>query len=668
MKQFLSIVLRNQFNLFYRFGYTSIPKSQLVEFDGNINNETQQNIIEQFKKVTPFEYDEEYLILHLEKETTNESDFIQFEIQDIVSVYPLSQHAKISIEAKIDQRIRLENPIFETILPAIETEIEKKEIEKGISALWEICKIESPLEKYIANIGLENIFKGLEHRKHATKANSIQNGNYWEYLIAYERYDYFPNSTLGYFYDAGQVFAYSKGFKTFEGSQLHAFLQKLNSEEPKAKLRDIINFLEKEEQLKGYVTQTTTSDIKKYIVTPLYLMLRDEIRKSDDIAQTKLFKNLVYLKTFNDSFNYAVILLGAFFGFRKFYDIYYEVLNLRFYKDFKTTQMQPIKEEQQEKVDTILETDNSVKTVTEEEQPKAEQTKAEQTKAEQPKAEQPKAEQPKAEQLKEEQPKEEQTKEEQTKEEQTKAEQPKAEQPKAEQPKAEQPKAEQLKEEQPKEEQTKEEQTKEEQTKAEQPKAEQPKAEQLKEEQPKEEQQEKVDTILETDNSVKTVTEEEQLNKNNQKKNNQKKNNQKKNNQKKNNQKKKQTENKNEEIATKTIPEKEPNLDDKPEAQFVEKKVETEIEEVSNDSNTQKNDKIKDDESIIKKMIEQELEKETKIKLSEIAEMIKTKTGKKVQIGFIEKVAKQMNGIELIKIGQAKGVMRTTGNTRDLFN
>ena len=477
MKQFLSIVLRNQFNLFYRFGYTFIPKSQLVEFDGNINNETQQNIIEQFKKVTPFEYDEEYLILHLEKETTNESDCVQFEIQDIVSVYPLSQQAKTSIEAKIDQRIRLENPIFETILPAIETEIEKKEIEKGISALWEICKIESPLEKYIANIGLENIFKGLEHRKHATKANSIQNGNYWEYLIAYERYDYFPNSILGYFYDAGQVFAYSKGHTTFEGSQLHAFLQKLNSEKPEAKLPKIIEFLETEEQLKGYVTQTTTSDIKKYIVSPIYLMLRDEIRKSDDIAQTKLFMNLDYLKTFNDSFNYAVILLGAFFGFRKFYDIYYEVLNLRFYKDFKKPLKQPEKEEQQEKVDTILETDNSVKTVTEEEQPKEEQ----------------------------------------------------------------------------------------------------PKEKQLKEEQPKEEQLTKRKT-------------------------------------------------------------------------------------------TKKNDKIKDDakvQSIIKKMIEQALEKKTEIKLADIAAMIKTETGKTVQIRSIEKVAKQMNGIEIIKIGKAKGVKRTTGT---LFN
>ena len=489
MKQFLSIVLRNQFNLFYRFGYTFIPKSQLVEFDGNINNETQQNIIEQFKKVTPFEYDEEYLILHLEKETTNESDCVQFEIQDIVSVYPLSQQAKTSIEAKIDQRIRLENPIFETILPAIETEIEKKEIEKAISALWKICKIESPLEKYIANIGLENIFKGLEHRKHATKANSIQNGNYWEYLIAYERYDYFPNSILGYFYDAGQVFAYSKGWETFEGSQLHTFLEKLNSEKPKAYSLEIIKFLETKEQLKGYVTQTTTSHIKKYVVTPLYLMLRDEIRKSDDIAQTKLLMNLDFLKTFNefnDSFNYAVILLGAFFGFRKFYDIYYKELNLRFYKDFKTTQMQPIKEEQQEKVDTILETDNSVKTVTEEEQPKAEQ----------------------------------------------------------------------------------------------------PKEKQLKEEQPKEEQLTKRKTT------------------------------------------KRKT--------------------------------------------TKKNDKIKDDakddaklQSIIKKMIEQALEKKTEIKLADIAAMIKTETGKTVQIRSIEKVAKQMNGIEIIKIGGARGVKRTTGT---LFN
>ncbi len=367
MKQFLSIVLRNQFNLFYRFGYTFIPKSQLVEFDGNINDEIQENIIKQFKTVTPFEYDEEYLILHLEKVTNNESEFVQFEINDIVAVYPLSQQAKTSIESKIDQRIRLEKPIFETILTTIETEIENKEVEKAISALWTICKIDSPLEKYITNIGLENIFNGLEFRKHGTKANKIQNGNYWEYLIAYDRFDYFPNSTLGYFYDAGQIFAFSKGHPTFEGSGIHNFLEKLNSGNPSAKLPDIIKHLETEEQLKSYVSQTTTSDIKQYIVTPLYLMLRDEIRKSDDISQTKLFKNLDYLKKFEDSFNYVAILLGAFFGFRKFYDNYYEALNLRFYKNFNVTKKQTEKEEQQKEVTDISDTANTAKTLVEEE-------------------------------------------------------------------------------------------------------------------------------------------------------------------------------------------------------------------------------------------------------------------------------------------------------------
>ena len=352
MRQFLSIVLRNQFNLFYRFGYTFIPKPQLIEFDGIINDETKGNIIKQFSTVTPFEYDEEYLILHLEKAISRENEFAQFEIQDIIAVYPLSQQAKTSIESKIDQRIRLEKPVFETLLPAIEAEIENKEVEKAISALWTICKIENPLEKYLSNIGTDSIFKGLEQRKNGTKANKIQGGNYWEYLIAYDRFDYFPNSTLGYFYDAGQVFAFSKGLPTFEGSGIHNFLEKINSANPTIKLPDILKFLETEEQLKGYVSKTTTDVIKQYIVAPLYLMLRDEIRKSDDIAQTKLFKNLGYLKKFEDSFNYAVILLGAFFGFRKFYDNYYETLNLRFYKSNKVYQKERVVEESQEQVAT----------------------------------------------------------------------------------------------------------------------------------------------------------------------------------------------------------------------------------------------------------------------------------------------------------------------------
>lgn len=355
MKQYLSVLLRNQFNLFYRFGYTFIPNSELIGFDGAFSEEIKLKLVNKFATTTPFEYDEEYLILHLDKEPQVDKPYTQFEIQDIVAVYPLSKQAKISIESKIDQRIKLEQPIFESALPKIESEIECKEVEKAISALWAICKIEEPLNEFLSVIGLNSILKGIQHRKDGTKAFKIQNGNYWEYLIAYDRFDFFPNTTLGYFYDAGQVFAFSKGLPSFEGSGTHSFLEKVNSSNPSVKLPEIIKYFETEEQLKGYVNQTTVGELKQYIIAPLYLMLRDEIRKSDDISQTKLFKNIEYLKTFGVSFNYAVILLGAFFGFRKFYDNYYDVLNLRFYKSYKAQQKEIDTEVNQEQVKTDLE-------------------------------------------------------------------------------------------------------------------------------------------------------------------------------------------------------------------------------------------------------------------------------------------------------------------------
>jgi hypothetical protein len=45
--------------------------------------------------------------------------------------------------------------------------------------------------------------------------------------------------------------------------------------------------------------------------------------------------------------------------------------------------------------------------------------------------------------------------------------------------------------------------------------------------------------------------------------------------------------------------------------------------------------------------------------------MIKESTGKKVQNSNIESVAKEMNGIEIFKIGQSKAIRRKTGT---LFN
>ena len=142
---------------------------------------------------------------------------------------------------------------------------------------------------------------------------------------------------------------------------------------------------------------------------------------------------------------------------------------------------------------------------------------------------------------------------------------------------------------------------------------------------------------METDNSVKTVTEEEQVNET-------------------------QTETTNAEKLTETTSVEEQNL------LTEEQQAEIIIENHSNISNTQQDENkeaYSDIESQYQKIIEQALDKQPEIKLSDIAAMIKAETGNKVQNGFVEDVAKKMKGIEIIKIGRAKGVKRTTGT---LFN
>uniref|UniRef100_UPI0025D1007F hypothetical protein n=1 Tax=uncultured Mucilaginibacter sp. TaxID=797541 RepID=UPI0025D1007F len=284
-----------------------------------------------FSNLTPFEYDEEYVILKLEKPAKENS---LFNIQDLIELYPLSEQAKNSIESKIDVRIKLSKPIFEDILEVIESNIQQQEILKAIDALWKICDFKEANTDYIERIGFGNIMRGLDFRRNGIKAKKIETGNYWNYVIAYDRIDYFPNTNLGYFFDAGQAFAYSKGLPGLEGTALQSLLDGVNSKNPLIKFKEAIEILETSEMAKGYIAQTGTDQIKSYIITPLYFMLKEELRKTDDLADSILIKRLPYLqKEFEESFKYAIVLLGAFFGFRKFYDAYYDSLNLRFYKN-----------------------------------------------------------------------------------------------------------------------------------------------------------------------------------------------------------------------------------------------------------------------------------------------------------------------------------------------
>jgi hypothetical protein len=336
-KTYLTIMLRQQFILFYRFGHTYIPRNQLIEFDRIITNEVRKKLVAQFSITTPFEYEEEYVILHLEQSITNEDRLLCFNIEDVVSIYPMSLQAKVSIENKTDKRIRIEEPLFEDNLPEIESHIQRQEIVKAIDAVWKICNIEEDPEKYISEIGIDKIWRGLQFRKAGTKSFEIGEASFWEILVSYDRYEYFPGTTLGYFFDVGLVFANSMGFKTFEGSMLFSFLENIKISKPNMKFLDIIKQLESEETVQSYISKTSSNGVSQYFIAPLYLLLRDELRTSDDLNQTSLLRHLKFYKGFGENFKYSLVLLGGFFGFKKFYDVYYDKLSLRIFKTSKSS-------------------------------------------------------------------------------------------------------------------------------------------------------------------------------------------------------------------------------------------------------------------------------------------------------------------------------------------
>ena len=337
MANYLTIILRNQFNLLYRCGYTMIPKSKFIPFNGEINKNTIDILFNAFKNETPFDYEEEYLILELNKKNI---DFLNVEliVTDILKIYPLSERAKQTIESRLDQRIRLEPPLFEDVLSLIEIRDQKHQIKWGINALGHLCEIDAEtIQNIKQSIGEQNILDGLENRNSGIKSDEIFKENYWQHLLSYDRYEYYPNTTLGYFFDAGQIYAQSVGKKTFEGSGVHSYLVNLEQTNPNLNILEILELFENDEEPRAFVSKNTAKGVKQYLVTVLFLKLKDEIRKKDSIKETVLLKRLDFFHSdiLKDSFDFSVVLLGAFFGLKEFYDEYYNCLDLKFYKDPK---------------------------------------------------------------------------------------------------------------------------------------------------------------------------------------------------------------------------------------------------------------------------------------------------------------------------------------------
>ena len=334
MKRYITAILRNQFDLFFRFGFIDVNTKLCFDF----TNRQDSSILGIFSIITPYYDESHYLLIEFEVADFDIAQGVYpIQIEQLIKIYPISRKAFVSInQSRLDSRIRIEQPLCEHLLFDIEMIFRKRMLFKSIRALWTICGLKGDFDQTLAAVGSESILQGISYRKMGIAAQTAKQENYWSILIAYDSYNLnFPSSTLGSFYDAGEVFAFSKGDETFVGSRYYNFLEKLRIKDPEISLKDIVSAIEASDEIAGYKNLSSFNDLKGYLIAPVFLMLKNDLRKESDIRKSKLVKMDYLEKTIGDSIKPVIVLLSSFFGYDRFYDDYYDDLNLRFFNTYK---------------------------------------------------------------------------------------------------------------------------------------------------------------------------------------------------------------------------------------------------------------------------------------------------------------------------------------------
>lgn len=328
------ITSKQDFTALYRFG--KVPMNKLGIVDEGDKTDIIDEIYETFKSITFFNNDEDYIIIKTEVNKTNNNNYLR--IEDVLELIPLTRAAKNSFELKFNRNIHFSTPRFERLFYKIEAYIDIEDKVKGIDALSKIL-----LPDYLTNeiVSKEIITKVREARISGKKSHDLKREDFFTHLLVYDRYKFFPKTNLGYLYDVGEILAHSKGAgeRGFKGSGLYNYFEENKVALNGKKVNDLIQNIEKAPEAEPFIKHLTEENgTKKYVSALLYLKFKDYLLESDSIMETDIVsfsKKIIEMKTYTKELIEAVNLLGAFFGYQKFYDDYYASLNLAFFKSPK---------------------------------------------------------------------------------------------------------------------------------------------------------------------------------------------------------------------------------------------------------------------------------------------------------------------------------------------
>ncbi len=327
---YLYIISKQEFTSLYRFGHLPVRLNQIIDTINKSPQEIDNEVFENLKSLAAFVGDEEYLIISFPEDSV-ENNFIS--IENVIEIIPMTKASKSSLAMKFDARIDFGEPRFEEVYRKIEEYVDINERFKGAKAFCKLSKVNNPFLKLVDDEVIVNSYYLRLNDGRFPKQNS-----YYTQLLAYERYEFFPNTDLGYFYDAGEVYAQFKGLPTFVGSNFYNYLQSNKEEYSNKSFIEITDIICNADEIKNFTESLTNNSIREFVVAAIFQKFKSDLRERDSIigSETGLSIGVINKdKQYIDELNVAVYLTGAFFGYKKFYDDLYSKIDLKIFKKEK---------------------------------------------------------------------------------------------------------------------------------------------------------------------------------------------------------------------------------------------------------------------------------------------------------------------------------------------
>lgn len=330
MTSYISAIPREFVNSLFAHGFLRIPVGLTAQTTGGKQGSFYALVRELLKNLPLFIWETDYVIISWASDAkkSSENQYYKIDLEQITAITPLSEMAADFLSARWDPRLRLNKPLSNQVLREIRTQNLKDERRKALEILWKILGVSKPFEPILEILGEQNLIEGLMRRIEPDITVSPEARNYWSSVLAYDRHRYYPNNIAGFFFDAGEVLAISRGIATeYPNTVYYRTLNGIIKKIDELTLKNLLEELENNKEFSSYITMTTFDPLRAYRITPVYFMLRQSILDENyNILESTLVKSQESLrKLLQEDFEVVLVLLAYFLGYEKLAPCYFEI-------------------------------------------------------------------------------------------------------------------------------------------------------------------------------------------------------------------------------------------------------------------------------------------------------------------------------------------------------